>query len=327
MTPFKRGVSDLGCGRGHDRRCGQISWSLTPRSYSLALSLPWRSRAVGGKRRPCSPSRKSPTLIHLRGVTDALVARRHRSELTATRRAVGGTPRAGPCSPRRSPHCGQMAETENLKARVTVVVTTRALSKLAANGDSDAQFRLGYRCAFSKDKRPRNLQRAFSMWKAAAEQGHVRARFYLGTCYDFGSGTRRNLKRAMFWYHQAALANHDVAQYNLALGYRDGLGVPRSQRMSVKWLRVSAAAGNPEAQNDLGYCLHEGLGVGRDRGHAFRWYLRAAKQGVLRAQFNVGLCYRDGDGVKASSRRAREWLQRAARRGHAPAREALTGML
>jgi hypothetical protein len=32
MKPFKRGVSDLGCGRGHDRRRGQISWSLTPRS-------------------------------------------------------------------------------------------------------------------------------------------------------------------------------------------------------------------------------------------------------------------------------------------------------
>jgi hypothetical protein len=40
---------------------------------------------------------------------------------------------------------------------------------------------------------------------------------------------------------------------------------------------------------------------------------------------HVGLCYRDG--VNASSRRAREWLQRAACRGHAPAREALTGML
>ena len=161
------------------------------------------------------------------------------------------------------------------------MVTTRALSKLAASGDADAQFRLGYQFAFSKDKRRRNLKRAFSMWKAAAEQGHLRASFYLGTCYDFGSGTRRNLKRAMFWYHQAAVADHDVAQYNLALGYRDGLGLPRSQRMAVKWLRESAAAGNPEAQNDLGYCLHEGLGVRKDPGHAFRWYFRAAKQGVL----------------------------------------------
>ena len=75
------------------------------------------------------------------------------------------------------------------------MVTTRALWKLAASGDADAQFRLGYRFAFCKDKRRRNLKRAFSMWKAAAEQGHLRARFYLGTCYDFGSGTRRSLAR------------------------------------------------------------------------------------------------------------------------------------
>ena len=239
----------------------------------------------------------------------------------------GGTPRAGPCSPPPFPLCGQMAETENLKARFGVMVTTRPLSKLAANGDADAQFRLGYRFAFCKDKRRRNLKRAFSMWKAAAEQGHVRARFYLGTCYDFGSGIRRNARRAMFWYHQAAMANHDVAQYNLALGYRDGLGVPRSQRIAVKWLRVSAAAGNADAQNDLGYCLHEGLGVGKDGRQAFRWYLRAAREGVVRAQFNVGLCYRDGDGIKASKLKAREWLQKAARRRHARAREILRGML
>lgn len=143
------------------------------------------------------------------------------------------------------------------------MITTAALSKLAASGDAESQFRLGYRLAFCKDKRRRYLEGAFGMWKAAAEQGHPRASFYLGTCYDFGNGIRRSAKRAMFWYHQAALANHDVAQYNLALGYRDGVGVPRSQRMAVKWLRVSAAAGNPEAQNDLGYCLHEGLGVAK----------------------------------------------------------------
>src|SRR4051812_3274010 len=35
MTPCKRGVSDLGCGRGHDRRSGQIWWSLTPRYRQL----------------------------------------------------------------------------------------------------------------------------------------------------------------------------------------------------------------------------------------------------------------------------------------------------
>src|SRR5512134_3818452 len=71
MTPCTRGVSDLGCGRGHDRRRGQISWSLTPRSYSLTLSLPWQRFAVGEERRPCSPSRKSLALIRVSEVTEA----------------------------------------------------------------------------------------------------------------------------------------------------------------------------------------------------------------------------------------------------------------
>ena len=54
MTLFKRGVSDLGCGRGHDRRCGQISWSLTPqdccggRSGSSASRWAAQNAARGG---------------------------------------------------------------------------------------------------------------------------------------------------------------------------------------------------------------------------------------------------------------------------------------
>ena len=44
-TPCKRGVSDPGCGREHDRRRGQISWSLTPRSAR------WRDDDLGGVER------------------------------------------------------------------------------------------------------------------------------------------------------------------------------------------------------------------------------------------------------------------------------------
>ena len=46
MTPFQRGVSDLGCGRGHDRQSGQISWSLTPRSPFERSSAAARPRAA-----------------------------------------------------------------------------------------------------------------------------------------------------------------------------------------------------------------------------------------------------------------------------------------
>jgi hypothetical protein len=107
MTPFKRGVSDLGCGRGHDRRCGQISWSLTPRSYSLALSLPWRSLAVGGERRPCSSTRRSPN-AHSFEWSNRRFDRPARIDQTGPLRVAqrGNTPRRA-LFPFLFPLCGQ----------------------------------------------------------------------------------------------------------------------------------------------------------------------------------------------------------------------------
>ena len=201
--------------------------------------------------------------------------------------------------------------------------TTTARSQLAGRGDLDAQFRLGYRLMFCRDRQHRDLIKAFRLWKQAAEQGHVRARFYLATCYDFGQGTRKNVRLAMRWYQQAALAGHEVAQYNLAMGLRDGVGVRRNLRAAVRWFRSAARAGDPEAQSDLGWCLHEGAGVRKNLREAAEWYHRAAMGGVLRAQFNLGLCYRDGEGVTRNPTKARHWLRKAARRGHTAARELL----
>jgi hypothetical protein len=53
----QRGVSDHICGRGRDRRLGQISWSLTPRLPSVSpRRAAWRL-PCGRRRRPDSPLR------------------------------------------------------------------------------------------------------------------------------------------------------------------------------------------------------------------------------------------------------------------------------
>jgi hypothetical protein len=55
----QRGVSDHICGRGRDRRLGQISWSLTPRLPSVSLCrAAWRL-PCGRRRRPDSPHRNN----------------------------------------------------------------------------------------------------------------------------------------------------------------------------------------------------------------------------------------------------------------------------
>lgn len=45
---------------------------------------------------------------------------------------------------------------------------------------------------------------AYTWWKKAAEQGHVKAMVNLATCYEMGVGTTRDLLEAYSWYLKAA---------------------------------------------------------------------------------------------------------------------------
>jgi len=94
MTPCKRGVSDLGCGRGHDRRRGQISWSLTPRSNRSRGDDPCRGPAVGEKRRPNARTRELPEHLHLRAGDERVrnAARRNRDRWACVKQK-GNSPR------------------------------------------------------------------------------------------------------------------------------------------------------------------------------------------------------------------------------------------
>src|SRR6266568_9017321 len=56
------------------------------------------------------------------------------------------------------------------------MIMTSALAKLAVLGDSDAQFRLGYRFAHGR-RHPKRWQQAARWWIRAAHQGHPRAQF------------------------------------------------------------------------------------------------------------------------------------------------------
>ena len=145
------------------------------------------------------------------------------------------------------------------------MITTTALTKRAAKGDFGSQFRLGYRLAFgASTKAEPDWQRIVEYWRPAAEAGHIRAQFYLGTCFDLGHGVSRNVARAMLWYKKAAVKGHRDAQYNIAFSYLRGRGLPRNPELAVKWYRRAALQNHIESQRELGYCYHEGLGLRRD---------------------------------------------------------------
>ncbi|NLE57360.1 MAG: sel1 repeat family protein, partial [Planctomycetes bacterium] len=127
--------------------------------------------------------------------------------------------------------------------------TNTFLEKKAKAGDPDACFRVGWRLQFGRNRpRPTRGRQIFKYWLCAARQGHVRAQFYLATCYDFGIGVRKNLRLAARWYRRAAEGGHETAQYNLSICYQKGDGVRKNHKKEVYWLKLAAAQGKISAR-------------------------------------------------------------------------------
>lgn len=201
--------------------------------------------------------------------------------------------------------------------RLELMITTKALKRRADKGDSDSQFRLGYRIAFGRHReRPTRWTEALHWWLKAADQGHARAMFYIGVCYDNGWGVEVDTEEAINWFKRAATGGHGPSAYNVSVAYMLGEGVNRDTKAEVDWLRRGVELGDSASMRNLGVHYHEGHGVARDDEEAVRLYESAAALGDASAYYNLGLCWLYGNGVPSSKDWARYCFERASKLGH-----------
>ncbi|KAK7232737.1 hypothetical protein SO694_0003719 [Aureococcus anophagefferens] len=158
---------------------------------------------------------------------------------------------------------------------------SRALLEKSANrGNSEAQAMLADRLMASGATRA-----AVLLYRASAAQGHARAIYNLGACYEQGKGVGGvDECNAFIYYQKAAALGYRKAQFNLGNAYRTGKGLED-----------------------------------RDLGKAIDQYLLAAKQGSAEAQYNYALMYFNGMGCAVDKRRAIDYCKLAADQGYAPA--------
>jgi TPR repeat protein len=194
--------------------------------------------------------------------------------------------------------------------------------KAAEQGYADAQNNLG-QCYELGEGVAQNKEEAVKWYRKSAEQGHAGAQCNLGYCYDCGEGVAQDKEEAVKWYGKSAEQGHARAQCNLGYCYQYGGGVAQNKEEAVKWYRKSAEQGNSVAQNNLGYCYAYGEGVAQNKEEAVKWYRKSAEQGHAVAQCNLGLCYEYGRGVRKNKAEARKWQQKAADQGYAKAIDAL----
>ena len=89
----------------------------------------------------------------------------------------------------------------------------------AANtGEADCEhalWRIG-----SVYERQGDCQTAFKFYLEAAEKGSDDGMFFVGSCYENGTGVEKNFDEALKWYNKAAAAGNEIAEEYLEyLGY------------------------------------------------------------------------------------------------------------
>jgi TPR repeat protein len=93
------------------------------------------------------------------------------------------------------------------------------------------------------------------VWSSLAAQGDPNAQFMLGYMSETGLGQSWSARAAASWYRLAADAGHVEAQWRLGSLYDRGLGVPWSPADARRWWALAAEGGHGEAAFALGRSL------------------------------------------------------------------------
>jgi len=112
-----------------------------------------------------------------------------------------------------------------------------ALEELKFNanqrGWADSQFQLGNHYFTGAEGCEQSYDLALKWYLRAASQGHAKAQFALGYCYEFGEGIEQNQAEALFWYY-AAYNNGDEMATERIKDLEEELPNPVIKQMKAK---------------------------------------------------------------------------------------------
>lgn len=131
----------------------------------------------------------------------------------------------------------------------------KILAKAAA-GDGRALGRLGFDAIHKDSPSEEELRRGVEWLQKAVEAGNESSFGWLAHCYQNGLGVPRDLAKAFTLWKQLAERGGKYHQASVAHCYEDGIGVERDRAKAVMWYKKGAALGDSrarEALDELGY--------------------------------------------------------------------------
>ncbi|CAB4417127.1 unnamed protein product [Rhizophagus irregularis] len=134
---------------------------------------------------------------------------------------------------------------------------------------------------------------------------------HLGYCYQRGIGTERNEEKAFELYKVAANKGHVISINDLGYCYQHGIGTEKDEIKAFELYKEAVEKGCVESMRNLGYFYQNGIGTEKNEVKAFKLYKKAAEKGDINAIRNLGECYQHGIGTEKNEIKASEWIKKA----------------
>lgn len=200
----------------------------------------------------------------------------------------------------------------------------------AENGNTDAM----YKQALLLYNGQKDIQKAVSIWKKAADLGHTESMYSLAKHYAGDRSNPNNVRKALEYYSKAEKAGHDGAKTALQQ-LRQELNKVSTAKPGIQSANqetgtsIKPAKGSPitspspqavEAdKNKMLYNRAMADYNAKKYDDAFRQFHHLAKEGFEHAEYMTGLCYAKGHGTSIDLKQAAVFMRKAADKNHTEA--------
>ena len=121
----------------------------------------------------------------------------------------------------------------------------------------------------------------------------------------------RDPQKAFYLFRKAAQKGSPEAEYQLGLCYWSGLGIAQSWKHAKEWLTKASDHGHYRAMYELGCIYHYAIGCKQNTMQALSLYTASAEGGYGRAAKVLGLVYNTGELGVQDKERSDEWYEKA----------------
>ena len=157
---------------------------------------------------------------------------------------------------------------------------------------------------------------ALSLFKEAADSGHVRAFYQLGYMAQRGLGRNQDLSEANGLFKTAAEQGDPYGMLAYGRNLSQGRGVARDVKSGIGLLNKSVEMGHTYAMNALGSMYYYGEGVKINQQRGVRFYEAGLARADIYSMRNLAIAYQQGKGVKKDINRAKDLFVKASLGGH-----------